>query len=227
LHTRQLVCNAKIKDVADQILFGEGEMTTVEEEEEEDDGEDRDTPKTTTSSSSAVLLPCKEQSVLSIPLRSCMLVVKPKGNAAKTFRYARCRLCACVHKFDMLRDTVCLDCAREDLTRHESGSWTMVYQCSYCHSGGAFGHRAGQTSRPRVRPTDVLIVHNAPIVSSYSADLTCLDPEEQFQVLRFCHRCHQLAARYVNLLTKDKLFAKVRKKILEQTKNAANGVYKH
>jgi hypothetical protein len=227
LHTRQLVCNAKIKDVVadpEQMIIETSE-TREEDDEEEDGGGDKGTRQTP---NNAALLPCKEQSVLSIPLRSCMLVVKPKGNAAKTFRYTRCRLCACVHKFDMLRDMVCLDCAREDLTRHESGSWTMVYQCSYCHSGGAFGHRAGQTSRPRVRPTDVLIVHNPPPPPSMDDDdLTWLDPEEQFQVLRFCHRCHQLAVRYVNLLTKDKLFAKIQKKILEQTKNAANGVYKH
>lgn len=216
LHTRQLICNAKVKD----NVYDVDSDTDDDEEDDDDDEEDQSKPPPPP----CVFITCQDQSVLSIPLRSCMLVIKPKGNAAKTYRYARCRQCACLHKFDMLRNMLCIDCARDDLTRHESASWTMVYQCSYCHSGGAFGHRAGQTSRPRVRPEDVIIVYHVPKLNK---DLTCFDPEEQFQTLRFCHRCHQFACRYAHLLTKDFLFTKIRQKILEQTKNAANGVYKH
>lgn len=214
LHTHQLICNAKVKD----------NVEVKDENSDTDDSEDDNVEEHDDAYSPCSFITCQEQPVLSIPLRSCMLVIKPKGNAAKTYRYARCRQCACLHKFDMLRNMLCIDCARDDLTRHESASWTMVYQCSYCHSGGAFGHRAGQTSRPRVRPEDVIIVYHVPKLNE---DLTCFDPEEQFQTLRFCHRCHQFACRYAHLLTKDFLFTKIRQKILEQTKNAANGVYKH
>lgn len=228
LHTRQLVCNAKQKPEEENAV-----SASVPDQDDDDDNEEGvsevdDTQQKTLPVFSSTFISCQDQPVLSIPLRSVMLVVKPKGNAAtaaKTFRYTRCRLCACVHEFDMLRNMVCLDCAKEDLTRHESGSWTMVYQCSYCHSGGAFGHRAGQTSRPRVRPDDVLLVHHVP--TKFDDDCLFLDPEEQFQLLRFCHRCHQLAVRFVNSLTKERLFEKIHKKILKQTQNAANGIYKH
>lgn len=188
LYSHQLQCNTKLTA------------------NEEDDGDNNG------------FISCRNQPVLCLPIRHCMLVIKSKNNAASVTRYARCRRCACLHIFDAMRGQVCEDCAKDDLTRHESGAWTRVYQCAYCHVGGAFGHCAGQTSRPRVRHEDVLLVLN-PIEP-------LMDPQEEFQMLRFCHRCYKLAKHDATRFVKARLFEKIRLKALEQTKNVSKGIYK-
>jgi hypothetical protein len=165
---------------------------------------------------------CTNQPVLTIPLRNQMLVIGGKPKNRK--RYMRCPRCAGLHIFDPMRYRAgtycCPACAKDDLTRPESGAVTMVYQCAFCGVGGNMGHIHGQTSRPRVRPEDVLLVMDLPETK------TTLDLDTTFQYMRFCHRCFKLARRYNYTLPKAQLWKKIENKISEQLRNAARGVYK-
>lgn len=159
---------------------------------------------------------CKDRPVLQIPLKYHMLVLG--GKAKKKYRMTRCPRCAGLHIFDPMRykngSYLCEECAKEDLTWTQSGSVVMAYQCSYCKVGGDQGHMLGQTSKPRVRKNDILLIMDVPSSGIYPL----LEPEKTFQYLRFCHRCYKIASRFHNVLTKDKIFEKIQQIISTQLK---------
>lgn len=148
-------------------------------------------------------IPCDEQPVLRFSLKDRVFIVGTKNR--KKQWYLRCPRCAGLHQFDPLRfhggAYCCEDCAKEDLRRPESGSVTMVYQCAYCGVGGARGHMAGQTSRPRVRKEDILLV-----MDISDAKSPTFDPLKLFTYMRFCHSCYKIAKRYSYRVTKEQLF---------------------
>jgi len=160
--------------------------------------------------------PCNDQPVITIPLKTDMLILGKK--AKKKIRLMNCPRCAGLHTFDPMRyhgdgTYCCEECAKDDLTRHQSGSVTMVYQCAYCGVGGPSGHMSGQTSKPRVRKEDVLMVMDIP---SPMKPIQLIEPENQFQYLRFCHRCYTAAKHDSSNVTKKKLFENIRKRISDQ-----------
>lgn len=109
-----------------------------------------------------------------------------------------------LHKFDPLRFQAgtycCEDCARLDLTRHQSGAYAMSLQCASCGVGGNMGHVQGQTSKPRVSDKHVLLVE-------------CPDQlDDPMQYLRFCYRCYKIAKRHHTTLPRRELMAKIHSK---------------
>jgi hypothetical protein len=174
--------------------------------------------------------PCNDQPVLSIPVKNTMLVIGAK--AANKIRYTRCPRCACLHLFDPARyqdgSYCCEECARDDLTRPQSGSFTMVYQCAFCRVGGAHGHMANQTSRPRLRPDDILLIVDVPTASTPTEKYPLYEPYQMFQYLRFCHRCYKMAYKryFYRTLPKSELWKKINSGIQEATKNSTRGIYK-
>lgn len=112
-----------------------------------------------------------------------------------------------LHKFDPLRFQAgtycCEDCARLDLTRHQSGAYAMSLQCACCGVGGNRGHIQGQTSKPRVQEQHTLLVE-------------CPDQlDEPLQYLRFCYRCYKIAKRHHMSLPRRELMAKIQSKQLD------------
>lgn len=177
-------------------------------------------------------LPCANQPVLTIPLRNRILIVG--GQLKKKTWYMRCPRCACLHIFDAIRyqsgTYCCQHCARDDLTRPESGGTTMAYQCAYCSVGGNMGHMHGQTSRARVKPNNVLLIMDIPSAPPPSLvhrkPLPLFDMDNVFTYQRFCHRCHNIARQRNYILPRVVLWKKVEAKITEQARRAARGVYK-
>lgn len=153
-------------------------------------------------------IPCFNQPVLEFPVKNCALIL---GDCAKKkVRYQRCPRCAGLHKFDPLRfqngTYCCEDCAKLDLTRHQSGATAMALQCACCGVGGNLGHMQGQTSKPRVRETHVLLVQ-------------CPDQwDAPLQYLRFCYRCYKVALVYYKTLPRKELFAKIQVRLADQVK---------
>lgn len=149
-------------------------------------------------------IPCDDQPAIRFALKDRIFILGNKNK--KKQWYVRCPRCAGLHLFDPVRfhagTYCCVDCAREDLRRPESGSVTMVYQCAFCGVGGARGHMVGQTSRPRVRKDDVLLV-----MDISTKENPTFDPLTLFQYLRFCHACYKIARRYSYRVPKDQLFA--------------------
>jgi ribosomal protein L37AE/L43A len=165
--------------------------------------------------------PCNNQPVLIIPLKMHMLLIGNK--AKKIIRYMRCPRCACLHIFDPTRyqgDSYCCEeCAREDFKRHQSGSVVMTYQCSYCKVGGPSGHMAGQTSKPRVRERDILIVVDAPKYDKNDFGVyNKLEPDQYFQYLRFCRKCYKAAKRFNYIVTKEQLMKNIETKLTSDLK---------
>jgi hypothetical protein len=165
--------------------------------------------------------PCNNQPVFTIPLKMHMLLIGNK--AKKIIRYTRCPRCACLHIFDPIRyqgcSYCCEECAKEDLKRSQSGSIIMTFQCAHCKVGGPSGHMAGQTSKPRVRKDDILIVFDAP---KYTKDdfgiYTKFEPEQYFQYLRFCRKCYKAAKRYNYIVTKEQLMKNIQTKLTNDLK---------
>lgn len=164
--------------------------------------------------------PCENQPVLTIPLHAHMILIGTKQKKKK--RYTRCPRCACLHIFDAVRyrdgDYCCDECAKGDLRYQESGSFSMVYQCVYCRVGGATGHMSGQTSRPRVRPEDVLLVMDVPVYGHGEKGFPVYEPRRQFQLLRFCHNCYKIAKQDNQRMPKTYLYKRIEKRIQEQLK---------
>lgn len=164
---------------------------------------------------------CNNQPVLTIPLRAYALIIG--GKLKMKTRYMRCPRCACLHVYDPMRyhagTYCCARCARDDLTRPESGAVTMVYQCAFCLAGGNTGHLQGQTSRPRVKPDNVLLI------MTHSTHSGVLDPDDAFQYMRFCHRCYSIAKRYYHVLPHELLWKKIQSKITENARRVARGIY--
>jgi hypothetical protein len=166
-------------------------------------------------------IPCLNQPLLTIPLRQHAILVGPKLKKKK--RYIRCPRCACLHVFDAARyrdgNYCCEECAQGDLRYQESGSYAMVYQCAYCRVGGATGHMSGQTSRPRVRPEDVLLVMDVPVYGEPAATLFPIyEPRQTFQLLRFCHTCYKIAKQDSHRIPKVFLYRRIKNRIAEQLK---------
>lgn len=101
----------------------------------------------------------------------------------------------------------------------------MVYQCAYCRVGGATGHMSGQTSRPRVRPEDVLLVMDVPVfgepdepAAAGSSLFPIYEPRRTFQMLRFCHNCYKIAKQDCYRMPKVFLYKRIKHRIAEQLK---------